>query len=386
MKSYLLLSKNKGSGPYSLEKLLQIPLTPTDLIWIEGESTAWKNASEIYELNELFGGTPGSHVLSLPVTGNGGSSRSSDKEIKKTALKRIYVSLPAGTFKQAVEATTSLEEKAEALRLKVLSFSELKSKDGEVKYSRSLQQMKQEYSDWLQKKKKPHRLRAKAPLFYIIVVLLIPLISFFVLRRQPQKITSTPPLELTLYKNTEPPTVEKKQDVLLKDNATSKTIPVPLNKITENQEASQKQAVAKTETNLLFVNNNVAFNNPSYKTVVTKTPPTGIKKIVNPVGNTPVTSLFETSSQLLKSNEGICLSITFQNISNQIIRSAIIDVFYFDGANKQVGKETLYFGKIEPGKFLTSNASPKEAATASYLVDLVSSEKSGLYVRKKSIL
>lgn len=53
MKKYLLLRNNHESGPHSIETIASLGLLPLDLIWIEGESTAWKYPEEIEELEHL---------------------------------------------------------------------------------------------------------------------------------------------------------------------------------------------------------------------------------------------------------------------------------------------------------------------------------------------
>ena len=44
---YLLLRNNQQTGPYTIGELLQQQLRPSDMIWIEGESTAWTYLSEL---------------------------------------------------------------------------------------------------------------------------------------------------------------------------------------------------------------------------------------------------------------------------------------------------------------------------------------------------
>lgn len=46
-KVYLLLRNNLQSGPFTIGELLQQQLKPTDMIWIEGRSTAWTYLSEL---------------------------------------------------------------------------------------------------------------------------------------------------------------------------------------------------------------------------------------------------------------------------------------------------------------------------------------------------
>ncbi len=82
----------------------------------------------------------------------------------------------------------------------------------------------------------------------------------------------------------------------------------------------------------------------------------------------------------MKTTEGVVLAISLENKSQQTIRMAAIDVLYFDKAKAQVAKQTVYFSTILPGETNTKNSSYLKAASASYRIGLVSSEKSGLYV------
>jgi hypothetical protein len=46
-KVYLLLRNNQESGPFTIGELLQQQLKPSDMVWIEGKSTAWTYLSEL---------------------------------------------------------------------------------------------------------------------------------------------------------------------------------------------------------------------------------------------------------------------------------------------------------------------------------------------------
>ena len=50
MPAYLLLRNNIQSGPYSLEELKVSGIRATDLLWVEGRSSAWRYPDEIEEL------------------------------------------------------------------------------------------------------------------------------------------------------------------------------------------------------------------------------------------------------------------------------------------------------------------------------------------------
>jgi hypothetical protein len=52
MESFFLLRDNRESGPYSAKELKAAGLYTTDLLWVEGESTCWRNPTEFAELAE----------------------------------------------------------------------------------------------------------------------------------------------------------------------------------------------------------------------------------------------------------------------------------------------------------------------------------------------
>jgi hypothetical protein len=61
-KVYLLLRNNRQSGPYTIDQLWQQQLRPTDMVWIEGQSTAWSYVSEL-ELKPSISSTAGTSSI-----------------------------------------------------------------------------------------------------------------------------------------------------------------------------------------------------------------------------------------------------------------------------------------------------------------------------------
>ncbi|GAA4754980.1 hypothetical protein [Flavisolibacter ginsenosidimutans] len=53
MKRYFLLRSNREAGPFTSAELKTCGLLPTDLIWIENESTSWQHPTEIEELKTI---------------------------------------------------------------------------------------------------------------------------------------------------------------------------------------------------------------------------------------------------------------------------------------------------------------------------------------------
>ncbi|MCW3073446.1 MAG: hypothetical protein JWP69_515 [Flaviaesturariibacter sp.] len=110
-KVFRLLRHNNELGPFTIGDLLQQQLTPEDLIWVDGESTAWAHPQEMENLkyaidvNLLKKVTPLSEVPSAP---------KKDEPIKEVPKKRTTV--------WAESPAAELERKAEAIRQRTLAY------------------------------------------------------------------------------------------------------------------------------------------------------------------------------------------------------------------------------------------------------------------------
>ncbi len=110
-KCYLLLRNNKETGPFSIAELLQLSLTPKDLVWVQGKSAGWRYPAEIDELKEVL---VTENLPLEPVANNKQEepvAAGLPKE-RKTSPKKIFISLPAGKRKEAIVVAPSFEEKA----------------------------------------------------------------------------------------------------------------------------------------------------------------------------------------------------------------------------------------------------------------------------------
>jgi hypothetical protein len=104
---YLILRNNQQTGPFTIGELLQQQLKPSDMIWIEGKSTAWTYLSEL----ELIPFVKKSEVAREDIR-----IKSSD-EIERKAeelRQRILASAPKTHFPQY---TTQIESYASPYKL-----------------------------------------------------------------------------------------------------------------------------------------------------------------------------------------------------------------------------------------------------------------------------
>ena len=94
-RAYRLLRGNQETGPYTIDELLQQHLTTSDLVWEEGKSSAWSHPSELEELQNFY------------------------RELSTLVANEPAPRRPGGPPKKKDE----IEEKAEALRKQVLSYT-----------------------------------------------------------------------------------------------------------------------------------------------------------------------------------------------------------------------------------------------------------------------
>jgi hypothetical protein len=370
-KCYLLLRNNKETGPLSITELLQLSLTPNDLVWVQGKSAGWRYPSEIDELKTAV--SKESFAINAVVSQKAQPSAADPKKEEGIAPKTIFVSLPP-VKKQPATKTFSSEEKAEAQRQKALMFSENKDAIPEMAYSRSLDDIKEEYSEWIQEQKKGRKPTSiNKPLAFTALLAAIIAIFFFILQWHPK--TEKPAQSFI-------PATRKVAPATTQTNNTTPYKEVESKpKTTINQLSKQKAPEKDLTTTVVKL---PAMRQPLSTAVKIQHQPSApaLKEAVLRQRNAtvPITDLIETSSRYIQSEDGIGLSINLHNKSGESIRVAAIDVIYFDKAKVQTIKETLYFSNVLPGTTLTKNSSMVKAASASYQIGLVSAESAGLYV------
>lgn len=197
-KIYLLLRSNKQTGPYTLEELLQLNLKPFDLVWVDGRSAAWQYPFEIPALKPYVPETPQADVPFQPVATSAMEEKivqSANSTVQKQeAPKRVFVSVPKpyaavaqktyadhSAFMPPVEKP-SYEAKEEAISTTPSytqpSVSSQKPVEEEVihtGYSRSLNEVEEDYTNWMyrQKTKKKSSVNAKDLVLTALVLIVI---------------------------------------------------------------------------------------------------------------------------------------------------------------------------------------------------------------------
>jgi hypothetical protein len=207
-KTYSLLRNNKQSGPYTLEELLQLSLKHFDLVWVEGKSSGWSYPSEIDTLKTYVDDIPKKAEEAIfqsqksPDSTSATPAKTEIRTKKSTPVssiaKHVYISLPAGAQKDRAftptissetteeSADAKLERKALELRNKIQAFAANKNKpkdDNELdtKYSRPLDDIKEEYSSWLHQQQKQKKSFPKKPALIISGVGILLIGGYFIM-------------------------------------------------------------------------------------------------------------------------------------------------------------------------------------------------------------
>ena len=415
-KIYLLLRNNKQTGPHSLEELVQQTLKPFDLVWVQGKSAGWQYPAEIDVLKSYVGEPIESSIKKDGATGDVAhplpDKNVERKQVNKLGhLKKIFVSMPAGKpILASIEATTEKQEsfadRAEKMRQKAMAFADgtLVKEEPEVdtKYARSLEDIKEEYSNWMhqQKKRKPLVLKKGWLIVAAVVLVAICLGALGVNWLNSPKIAASQPL----VRNTIATPAKTPEDQEVKNSPGNKKEKNRQSKFVSKKEISQpgnsisRNLPARKITETEKEQGPDIEEKPATETVLGQIEKTTTERSQETTGLPAKTEVFakeshnkeESLSQLinihakyLPGNGVGGLEIAVKNNSSETLKLVAIDVFYYDLNKKLTDKKTLYFNDLRPGHLLIQQAPEnRKAVNATYQLGLVSSQNGSLYVVK----
>jgi hypothetical protein len=320
-KVYLLLRSNKQTGPYSLEELLQLNLKPFDLVWVDGRSAAWQYPSEIPSLKPYVPETPHADVPFKPIATSAMEEnpfqnpdpnpvRQNLSSQKTDSPKRVFVSVPktyqTGTQQTNYSGQNLFEPKpqpdykrneevkttAASYPQSTPSFSQQKPAEEEVHttYSRSLNDVEEEYTNWVYNKKTKKKASVN-PKDMVLAALILAVIGggYYVMSR-PSVANSVLPANKGITQTNQPAVENNAEAAGLKETSSEQTVvPVTNETSTSNEqkpktiktknpvivpktgtnssvpEVQNSMPVEKTNPNIHDGNTDIVSNNPEVK-------------------------------------------------------------------------------------------------------------------------
>jgi hypothetical protein len=392
---YLLLRNNKQQGPYTLDELLQQSLKPFDLVWIEGRSVGWKYPTEIDALKDHVAGTAlaaeeKKEQVFIHETIKQ-TATTTEKKISKP--QRVYVSLPGGgkpgPSSDAETFSKKLEKKAEELYQRAQAFEESRRNANtattaqtdfkinhvpsngfetetelDTKFSRSLDDIKEEYSAWLFHQKQNKKGSKQKTNLTIIATLFILIAGFtasrFVFKRNDTPLATEQRLE---WEGTNQPS--EKPVVAVKE-------PIIKTPAKFSGKKTTRKSISSTKTS-------------SAKKAKTKTPVTQTTPPSPPAKNLAfLPDLVKVTGVYSPNRKGIPdFNITVQNNSDERLRFVAVDVYYYKKDANLAATKTLYFNKIPAHQDITLVApGNSKAGDVIFKMVLVSNEKGEVYYMK----
>jgi hypothetical protein len=365
-KVYLLLRNNKQLGPFTLEELLQHQLKPFDLVWLEGKSAGWRYPSEVEAIKPFLSEDqiaiePEKKIVHEAFV-NKEETPVEEKPVQVTAAvpltgiksKKVYIRLPTGNMvpsqKPAPDLSSQLEAKAEALYQRAQAFASgnkinapEEETDIDTKYSRSLEDIKQEYSAWLYQKKTARKGFSRKHYMAILGLGLGGLLiwggtQWFGSNGQ------EPPQEQTM--------------AILPINQPEEEKKLPVKKKTATVKKSTRKPVATASTKKSQTKPVKPLGEETGTTVKETEKKTSENSTVSstPVSTPHLPDLIRISTQFDDAGKGVPdFKITLINNSSEQVQMVAVDIYYFR-MGKQLEKKTVYFSDINAhsSKILTA--------------------------------
>jgi len=376
-KNYLLLRNNLQSGPFTKMELAEHSICSNDLIWIVGHSTGWRFVEEIEELQSL------QKEHSLP----GQESSTMETHQKLTHSSRIFVSLPEekNSFadKKLHVEEPSFEERVEKVRLKIASIPETKPVAAvTTNYSRPLEEIKAEYSSWLQTQKRSDSVKVLQYLGFALLLVFVATLSFIGIK----SLMAGSKTALQASK-------EVRQDVKHPIAASHAANP----ELEPEEEKNQYPVVAKTseplnqKTGLIkkqVLEKPLKGSQSTKKDIpVARNPAEGAQRAV-PAGVPIATQIHLKADYIItEKTPGLGgLAVTLTNGSQQFLKLVAVDVIYYEDLDHELMRKTLYFTDVKPGEKLNRVAPAHKTAKGAYArLGLISSESGNLFYAKTGL-
>lgn len=401
-KSYLLLRHNQQSGPYSLEELTCMSLQAKDLIWVIGQSAGWRYPEEIDALKPLVQGRALSpDTITTPALKREQSAFANNPQQPahtEQPTRHIYVSLPVtatvvapSAASETETASLSFEERVEKMRQRVAAADRQKATPGEleteIRYSRSLEDIKAEYASWMQVQKNKRKVGVKQ----VAVAAIVMVAALGVYGMVNQLFFS--PADKAIVNNTREPSEEYFYPTVVMPPA-----PVAHSKTAKRKEsteskkeyvtsrpevASKKKALPARQAQpdppaKIPQTAPVAMNDTTVKSPINDHAETTAGKPATVAEQLHINAEYIAGSKNSSGVEG--LTVTVKNNSSQMMKVVAVDVVYFADGMSELERKTLYFSNLQPGQALTRTAPAHKKAEGAYAqLGLISSEEGSIF-------
>jgi len=384
--NYRILRDNKERGPMSLEELLGLSLKPFDLIWVEGRSAGWRYPGEIESLKPYVQASPPTNETNPQPLVQAAAlvppPSPPMEEMTPSASSEKTEESEAGVLTEE-----KLQARADAIYQKIQAFSsqqQIEEQGVQTKYARSLDDLKQEYADWLHKKKEKRKFSVgsidKKLLIGGGLMACAVAFLFFLEQNKDEKINTTERrnyisnasfngdevsqaessssgearhemvagIKKEEHKQSVDAFIDSVEKVLAKGEA-SKNLPYRKMQIkNKSDELKTVNAILDTET-ILHQN---------------------LQKPEEPVKEIPISQQVNMNAHVVQepNRKNIAsLEVTIQNNSRSLLKTVAVDVFYYKRGERLFDKETLYFNNIQPGNSVTlSRPGNRKAITARF--------------------
>ena len=363
---YRVLRNNKEQGPYSLEELVQHSLRPFDLIWVEGKSACWRYPPEIDELKPFLGSASDSIL------------QTSFKPVQPAIQEQQKELQPYNAAEEQEELTEAmLEQKANALYLRVQAYNakrEQEEKDIQTKYARSLEDLKQDYADWLHGKKYKKREISSNNKGWVAFGAVSAAFLIFLLAGKDKEMA----WPINTHKEVGGNNMAKQKKI-----SQEESLPVNSSVITNQLSESYRVSVESFIDSMRNVLNKQSLNKPEAvpgKHTKTKVPENQVathpvQLIIHPVeeeikapsikaANLDARYIPVENSSRIKE-----VQVTVHNTGTVPLKQVTVDVFYYKKGERFINKETLFFNDIGPGNaFTVSKPGNKKAVLARFVL------------------
>lgn len=388
---YRILRNNKERGPLSLEELLELQLKPFDLIWIEGKSAGWRYPSEIDSLKPYLDNSfeikdSPAAVISQAVTQIHPASQNTRSSAGTPA--NTPAPLPISDVEESNEeelTSEKLERKAAEIYQRVQAYSQQqaqKQQETQTKYARSLEDLRQDYADWLHKKKHKKNFSfvtlSKTGLIAgaVCTIIIAGALVFLKNDKKPlenglkpgEKYISNKSFESKetpkeIKRNNDvPPMNEKPVTITGGNNVSAGVLSVDefIDSVRKAMAKSHRTKPSHKTDNGAKVEESVVNTIPA----LPEPEPAPPKKEIPTAQQVNMNASYQQDAHRKNISS---LEVTIQNNSAGILKVVSVDIFYYKKGDRLFDKETLYFNNIQPGSSMTlSRPGNKKAITARF--------------------